>query len=443
MHSHDHGSLPHRPQPLQVWGGVECTIVRVHDMVRDQIRETGHYEREDDLDLIAGLGIRTLRYPVLWEAVAPLAPDHMDWDWHDRRLTRLRDLGIRPIIGLVHHGSGPSYANYYNGGFAEGLANFAAAVASRYPWVDMFTPVNEPLTTARFSGLYGHWFPHLTTEAECFRILVEECLGIVMAMRKIRHINPDAQLVQTEDLGRIFASPVLSKQAEYENTRRWLSLDLISGLVDGAHPMFGRLLAAGIPQKNLDLLVGEARPIDIIGINHYLTSDRYLDEHLELFPPASHGGNGRQRYADVEAFRVDIADNELGPEPRLREAWERYHRPVAMSEVHNGATEDEQVRWLMECWSSAEKLRLEGADIRAITVWSLFGSVDWHCLLTQQHGHREGGAFEFQNDSATPTLLATAIRALALDGTWSHPVLAAPGWWRRASRTQYSLRPAA
>jgi hypothetical protein len=33
--------------------------------------------------------------------------------------------------------------------FATGLAAFALRVAERYPWVDAFTPVNEPLTTAR------------------------------------------------------------------------------------------------------------------------------------------------------------------------------------------------------------------------------------------------------------------------------------------------------
>ena len=37
----------------------------------------------------------------------------------------------------------------------------AARVAARYPWVLDWTPVNEPVTTARFSGLYGHWYPHL------------------------------------------------------------------------------------------------------------------------------------------------------------------------------------------------------------------------------------------------------------------------------------------
>ena len=35
----------------------------------------------------------------------------------------------------------------------------AVAVAERDPWVEGWTPINEPLTAARFSALYGLWYP--------------------------------------------------------------------------------------------------------------------------------------------------------------------------------------------------------------------------------------------------------------------------------------------
>src|SRR3712207_7094329 len=46
----------------------------------------------------------------------------------------------------------------------------------------------------------------------------------------------------TEDLGRTFATPKLQYQADYENLRRWLSLDLLTGRVDWSHPWYGKLL---------------------------------------------------------------------------------------------------------------------------------------------------------------------------------------------------------
>lgn len=39
--------------PLEVWGGVECSVVRVGGGWRDQVIETGHHDRPGDLDLIA------------------------------------------------------------------------------------------------------------------------------------------------------------------------------------------------------------------------------------------------------------------------------------------------------------------------------------------------------------------------------------------------------
>ena len=52
---------------LALWGGHECTVNRVGDCWRDQTRLSGHQDRIEDLDCFADLGLRTLRYPVLWE----------------------------------------------------------------------------------------------------------------------------------------------------------------------------------------------------------------------------------------------------------------------------------------------------------------------------------------------------------------------------------------
>ena len=75
--------------------------------------------------------------------------------------------------------------------FPEKLAQYAAAVARRYPWVTDYTPVNEPLTTARFSCLYGHWYPHERDALLFAKAFLAQCRGIVLSMRAIRAINPD------------------------------------------------------------------------------------------------------------------------------------------------------------------------------------------------------------------------------------------------------------
>jgi dTDP-4-dehydrorhamnose reductase len=430
--------------PLELWGGIECTVARVGDSYRDQSIDTGHHDRPDDLDRIAALGIRTLRYPLIWETITPSRGCEPDWSWHDERLSRMRELGIRPIATLCHHGSGPRDTSLLDPAFAEGLAGHAARVAERYPWIELYTPVNEPLTTARFSALYGHWYPHARDYGAFLRALVNECRATVLAMRAIREVRPDAALVQTDDLGKTFSTPLLAYQAEHDNDRRWLTFDLLCGRVGPEHPLFGFFIHwAKIDPADLAIFEPADAAPDIIGINHYLTSDRFLDQRYRRYPEHHWGSNGRHRFADAEAVRIDVPEAELGPAARMREVWERYRRPIAVTEVHHGCTRDEQLRWLKDVWDAARQVRSEGADIRAVTVWSMFGTVDWNTLLTGRNGIYEPGIFDVRGPSPRPTMLAKASAALAATGTFDHPVLESPGWWRRETRFYGHVKPPA
>ncbi|QAY76666.1 SDR family oxidoreductase [Sphingosinicella sp. BN140058] len=420
--------------PLQLWGGVECTIVRLGDEYRDQTVETGHFDRPEDIERIADLGVTTVRYPILWEAIAPESLDRCDWRWTDERLEMLRARNIDVIGGLTHHGSGPRYTELLDPAFPEKLAAFAAKAAERYPWIEQWTPVNEPLTTARFSALYGHWYPHTHDHDAFLRALVNECKGTAAAMRAIRAAIPHARLVQTEDLGKCYSTEKLAYQAAFENERRWLSLDLQCGMVDAGHPMRSHLLKAGVTEAEIDAFASlDAKP-DIIGINHYLTSERFLDDRIELYPGHEVGGNGRDRYVDAEAVRVQQLDGDTGIVARLREAWERYRLPMAITEVHHGCFRDEQLRWFVEVWNGAKQLQSEGVDLRAVTLWSMFGNVDWRFLLAQRRGFYDPGVFDARTGTPRPTIVAEAARAIGHGRDFDHPVLDSPGWWRRPPR---------
>lgn len=423
---------------IALWGGVECTINRVGDRYFDQLERTGHHERIADLDLLAGLGMRAVRYPVLWERTAPSGLRSADFSWADQRLHRLRELGVDVIVGLVHHGSGPPWTSLMEDSFASGLAEFAGAVAERYPWVRDFTPVNEPLTTARFSALYGHWYPHRRDSASFLRALLVETRATAAAMRAIRRARPDARLVQTEDFGATASTPRLAYQAAFENHRRWLSLDLLFGRVGAAHPLHRHLRDCGVTEEELAQLAAEPCPPDVIGVNYYLTSERFLDHRLELYPSWTHGGNGRDAYADVEAVRVR-EEGILGHRDALREVWQRYMTPVAITEVHLGCTPEEQIRWLVEAWEGAHAARAEGADVRAVTLWSAFGAYDWDSLVTQARGHYEPGAFDVRGPAPRPTALAVVAKELASTGRSEHPLAGAPGWWGRDERLLYGV----
>lgn len=422
--------------PFELWAGVECSVNRVGTSYFDQLERSGHARRVEDLDLFAGLGVSAVRYPVLWERTAPDGLERADWSWADERLPRLRELGIRPIVGLVHHGSGPRETSLVDAAFPEKLARFARAVAARFPWVEHYTPINEPLTTARFSGLYGHWYPHGRDDLTFARAQLTQCRAVVLAMRAIREVNPRACLIQTEDLGKTFSTRTLAYQAEFENERRWLTFDLLTGRVTPAHSMWTYLRNVGIDEAELHWFIENTCPPDIIGINHYLTSERFLDERSNRYPACTHGGNSRHTYADVEAVRV-CAEGIAGPRALMKETWERYRLPLAITEVHLGCTREEQLRWLKEVWDGAQSLRQEGADVRALTAWSLLGAFDWDSLITREEGHYEPGVFDLRAPRPRPTALFHMMRKLVSEGEHTHPVLDSPGWWRRLDRLSY------
>ncbi|MCW2392752.1 dTDP-4-dehydrorhamnose reductase [Sphingobium sp. B1D7B] len=417
--------------PLALWGGCECTINRVGDDYLDQSARSGHSDRPEDLDRLAGLGVTALRYPLLWESFAQSDQREALWAWHADRLGRLRALGIRPILGLIHHGSGPAPTHLLDPAFAAGLADHAREAAERFPWVQDWTPVNEPLTTARFSALYGHWYPHLRDETAFWTALVNQVDAIRGAMDAIRMIIPAARLVQTEDLGHTDATPQRAAQAGFDNHRRWATWDLLTGRLIAGHALWDHLEGLGLSDRLRDIASAPCPPA-IIGLNHYLTSDRFLDHRLERHPPASHGACATGPVADVEAVRA-IA-HPPGLEGAVRAAWERYEVPIVLTEVHNGCTREEQMRWLDEAWTTATALRADGICIEAVTVWSLFGAFDWDSLLTKKAGHYESGVFDVRGPEPRETALAPMMRALAGGARPAHPVLHGQGWWRRPGR---------
>ena len=426
--------------PLELWGGVECTVNRVGDAYFSQLDRAGHATRATDLALFSTLGLRALRYPVLWETTAPDGLDRADWRFADQRLGELRGLGIRPIVGLVHHGSGPQHTHLLDPAFATGLAEFAGAVAERFPWVDDWTPVNEPLTTARFSALYGLWYPHARDDRSFVVALLNQCRATVLAMEAIRRVNPRARLVQTDDLSRTCGTPQLAAAVDFYNERRWLAWDLLCGRVVPGEPMWTYLIAHGADPAALHWF-GERRcPPDVIGLNYYVTGERWLDHRLDRYEARLHGGPPDGRFVDIESVRT-LATPSPGIAPLIEEVWQRYGLPIAVTETHIDARREDQLRWLFEIWRAAERLRAEGVDVRAVTLWSLLGSFDWNTLVCESRDYYEPGAFDIRAPAPRPTAVAVLARELAAGVPPTHPVLQGEGWWRRPDR--FSCAPVA
>jgi beta-glucosidase/6-phospho-beta-glucosidase/beta-galactosidase len=107
---------------------------------------------ESRLNLLDTLGVRIVRFTLVWREVAPTEPAHPTdpndpaYDWHafDPVMHGLR---AHRITALVTIWGSPGWANGGHGqNFmpARGFGNFAYAAARRYPWVRLWTVWNEP-----------------------------------------------------------------------------------------------------------------------------------------------------------------------------------------------------------------------------------------------------------------------------------------------------------
>lgn len=424
----------------EIWGGIECSYNRVDDHFFDQLEYSRHYERgASDVEHFASLGIKAMRYPVIWERHQPKLRNTIDWSWTTQQLNLLKSKEVEPIAGLLHHGNGPKFTNLLHVGFAKLFASYARQVAKQFPWVQYYTPVNEPLTTARFTGLYGIWFPHKKRDKAFVTTFLNQMMATVLAMKAIREVNPLAKLIQSEDLGKTYSTTMLQYQADFENERRWLTYDMLCGLVDENHALWDYFKWLKVPDRILRFFQDNPCPPDIIGADHYLTSERFLDQKLSQYPAHTLGGNRKHRYADVEAIRVSHK-KPSGLKVLLKECWERYKIPIAVTEVHiNGDTND-QIRWFKEVWDTAIALNTEGVKIPAVTAWSLLGSFGWDRLLTVEKGSYEHGAFHLGADHELQrTPLADFITELQKNPEHTHAALNEKGWWQRESRYLYSV----
>jgi len=389
----------------------------------DQLALTGHGRRDSDVGLLASLGVDASRTPVLWERAAPNDPLDVDLGAAGSRLRALANAGVEPIVTLLHHGSGPRYTDLLDPAFPALFADYAETVARAFPWVRRWTPINEPLTTARFSTLYGVWFPNLHDDHAFGRALVHQTLAQQEAMARIRGVVSNAEFVLTEDLQRFSAGDhAVRGYVDFLRERMYVSIELVAGRVDAAHPLASFLIdRCGVLPAELAALRAGATPPDLVAFNHYPHSERYLFS-------AADGTVG-----DVPAVYV-AGEEPPRAAPLLWHAAGRLGLPLALGEVHVHGTPGERVRWLAQHVDDVRALRDASVDLRAIGVWAAFGMTDWHSLLREDAGITEDGIFTFAGANGIPerTLLAQAVSELARTGRISG--VDVEGWWDRTDR---------
>ena len=118
--------------------------------------------------------------------------------------------GITPILDLMHYGTPLWLDNsFINSRYPEYMAQYAGAVAARYKTlVRYYTPYNEPVLSAEWSGFRGEWPPYLSGDDGYAKVLLGITKGIVLTLQALKAEQPDMVTIQVEAMRRFRTSPL-------------------------------------------------------------------------------------------------------------------------------------------------------------------------------------------------------------------------------------------
>jgi beta-glucosidase/6-phospho-beta-glucosidase/beta-galactosidase len=330
----------------------------------DEMAASGHYRRwREDFRLVKELGLHCLRFgPPYYRT--HMGPGRYDWAFADETFAELRRLGIVPIADLCHFGLPDWLGTFQNPDFPHHFAEYADAFARRYPWIWMYTPVNEMMITAEYSALKGYWNEQLRSDRAFVTALTNAVEANIRASEAIRKVRGDAWFIQSESTRYYHPfNPDALPLTAHLNELRFLSLDL-----NYSHSPSGRvlqyLLENGMPLEKFDYFMNRTiRPSCVMGTDYYETSE------MTVYPDGS-----------------TIRSNVLGYYGLTRQYYTRFRLPIMHTETNQYQSLN-AASWLKRQWGNVLRLRQEGFPMIGFTWYSLTDQVDWDIDLSLARGH--------------------------------------------------------
>jgi len=326
----------------------------------DMLAATQHDRfAEADYARLRRIGITSVRDTARWHLIE--RPGGLfDFSSLDTMLSAARHHDIQVVWDLCHYGW-PEDLDIFSSRFVDRFARFCGAVArhvsEQSDEVPLYTPVNEISFLAWAAGEIGWFFPYGTSRGdEMKRQLIRACIAGIEA---IWAVDPRARIVTVEPLIHVVppkGRPDVGGAAEGYRRSQFEAWDMLCGAVA---PELG----------------GQPRYLDVMGVNFY------HDNQWE------HPGGKKI------AWHVHPRDPRWVPFHRLlREAYERYRRPIFVGETSHVGTG--RPKWLREM---AQELSLaidEGVPVEGVCLYPIIDRFEWD---DPSHWHNSG-LWDFQCD---------------------------------------------
>ena len=353
-----------------------------------------HYRRwEQDLDLMADLGLRAYRFSVSWPRIQPTgtgAPNEAGLDFYDRLVDGLVARGIQPWLTLYHWDLPQALEDgggWTDPAIVDRFAEYAGIVAHRLgDRVAGWITLNELRTHAFIGHGSGRHAPGTTGWGRALRVAHHELLAHRASVPVIRSEAPGARVGVCHDMADVV--PASDHPDDVAAARRHdLAIhDWFLG------PTFGR----GYPSELVEWYdqhgfldgvapdaVSSAEPIDFLAVNYY-TRERIA--HADPVPEWGIGARGVKGGTEWAGNGWEIWPD--GLRASLRRVWDDY-RPAQIVVSENGAAfpdvvaadgsvDDPDRRSYVERHLTAVADAIEeGVPMTGYFVWSLLDNFEW------------------------------------------------------------------
>ena len=375
MNNLDHNALRSGLNASQfLWmTGIEDTFIAGQDQktgrILDEYLLTEHYDRwEEDLKLVAELGVDAIRYGVPWYRICPRR-GVFDWSWCDKVIgTLVERHKIEPIIDLIHYGT-PQWLerSFLNPDYPSIVAEYAQAFAEHFKgrcfW---YTPCNEPRVNAWYCGRLGWWPPYGRSWRWFTRILVQIVKGICLSQRAISSVEPRASFLHVDASDYYVPhredDPALIGEARFRQELVFLALDLAFGKVSDRHPLAEWLGRHGVAGKDFDWFRQYAVSPDLIGFN--------------MYPMYSMKEIARKKNGHIT---VRIRKTWTDTLVRLGRMYAERYRPVPLivGETAYMGSMSRRIKWVEQSTSAILAEREFGIPYVGYTFWPLISLVGW------------------------------------------------------------------
>lgn len=238
-----------------------------------------HYHRvEEDLDLVAQLGVDAYRFSVSWSRVRPSG--HGDWnpkglDFYERLVDGLIRRGIKPYMTLNHWDLPQALQD--RGGWANRdtvhrFVEYARGMAHRMgDRIAAITTHNEPWVMATLGHETGVFAPGRKDRAIAMQVSHHLLLSHGLALQALRSDGCKSRLGVVLNLAPVYpASEAVADQqaARLQDGRllRWY----VDPLLTGSYPAdVLEFLGSDAPQIEAGDMASIATPMDFMGLNYY------------------------------------------------------------------------------------------------------------------------------------------------------------------------------